>query len=263
MNLARQQQQLLEALALPRHADALKFIANSVVLTRGPGPNDWDRGLRAYRSQAHALAQRALAAAYPVVAQLLGEENFAALARSLWQRHPPRRGDLAQWGGELAQHIASQPELHAEEPYLPDVARAEWSLHALATAPDAQVEAGSFGLLTTRDPAAVGLVLCPGAACIASAWPVASIVLAHLEGEPTLAEAGERLRAGVSETALVWRQGFQPRLRPALPGEPAFVAALQENRSLHDSLEAAPGLDFSAWLLRAAQSGLLAAVREL
>ncbi len=262
MNLARQQQQLLEALWHPQHLDAMQLIADGALVERAAGRNGWERGLKAYRSQAQALAVRALGAAYPVVAQLLGEENFEPLARSLWLRHPPARGDMAQWGAEFAAHMASLPGLVAEEPYLPDVARTEWALHAIATACDAQRDPASFSLLAQGDPAGLTLVLSPGACCVESRHPVVSIVSAHLEGQPTLQEAGERLRAGVSESAVVWRQGFKPRLRQALPGEAAFIAALQEKRFLADSLEAAQGLDFNAWLVLAVQQGLVLAVRE-
>lgn len=263
MSLARQQQALLQALWQPRHADAMQLIADGGLLERSASQNGCQRGLKAYRSQAQALAVRALAAAYPVVAQLLGEGNFEPVARSLWQRHPPARGDIAQWGAELASHMASLADLVDQEPYLPDVARAEWALHTIATAPDAQPEPTSFSLLAQREPDSLSLVLSPGVSCFESAFPVASIVSAHREGQAALQEAGERLRAGVAETALVWRQGLKPRLRQALPGETAFITALQENRSLLDSLEAAQGLDFNAWLGLAVQQGLVLAVREL
>lgn len=263
MRLAAQQQALLQALWQPRHADATQLIAECGVLTRAAAPFEWERGLKAYRSQAQVLAARALAAAYPVVAQLLGQENFEPLARSLWQRHPPLRGDIAQWGESLALHIESLADLVAQEPYLADVARAEWALHLAATAPDAQPDPGSFGLLTERAPDAVTLVLCPGVACVCSAYPVASIVTAHLEGEPTLEESGQRLRAGIAEAALVWRQGLRPRLRRAMAGEPSFIAALQAGCSLLDALEAAPELNFNAWLAPAVQGGLAIGVREL
>jgi hypothetical protein len=255
--LQEQQQALLRALWLPRHEEAIEAIAPGV---RGP---QWQRGLKAYRSNGHALAQRALAGAYPVVAQLLGEENFFALALQLWQRHPPQRGDVAQWGGALAGHIESVTELHAQEPYLADVARVEWLLHCAATAADAAADPASFQLLAERDPACLGLVLSPGTACLASVYPVASIINAHLSGEPTLEEAGRLLRGRVQETALVWRQGFKPRLRQAAPGEAAFVAALQEKRSLADSLAAAPEFNFNDWLVPAVQSGLLLAAVPL
>lgn len=251
--LQEQQQALLRALWLPRHQDAIDALAPGVL-----GPQ-WQRGLVAYRSNGHALAQRALAGAYPVVLQLLGEDNFLALALDLWQRHPPRRGDMAQWGAELPALIESVADLHQQEPYLADVARVEWLLHCAATAADATPEPASFQLLAERDPAGLGLVLSPGTACLASGYPVVSILGAHRDGQPTLEEAGRRLRGRAQETALVWRQGFTPRLREAAAGEASFIAALQETRSLADSLAAAPDFDFNDWLVPAVQSGLLLA----
>ncbi|APW45233.1 putative DNA-binding domain-containing protein [Rhodoferax antarcticus] len=61
----------------------------------------WARGLKVYQANGHALAQRALQAAYPVLAQLLGSESFAALAQDFWHQQPPQRGDIGQWGEAL------------------------------------------------------------------------------------------------------------------------------------------------------------------
>lgn len=258
-SLAQQQAALLQALWQPRHVDAIEKIAPHVRPAGTAAVRQWERGLQAYRSNGHALAQRVLAGAYPVTAQLLGEENFEALARRLWQQDPPGRGDLAQWGEAFAALLATTPDLAREEPYLPDVARTEWALHAAGTAADGVPDPASFSLLAEADPAHLTLVLSPGVHCTASAWPVVSIVQAHLTGEPALEEAGRLLRDGVGETALVWRQGLTPRLRQALSGEAAFVAALQDNACLLDALAAAPALDFDAWLAPAAQQGLLLA----
>ena len=65
---------------------------------------DEQAGLRAYRANAQAMAERALVAAYPVLARWLGDEAMAALARDLWRVHPPTRGDLA-WFGAIASII--------------------------------------------------------------------------------------------------------------------------------------------------------------
>jgi hypothetical protein len=250
--LAQQQQALLAALWDSRHEDAA---------ARLPGFAEQGaqavRGLRAYRTNGRELAARALAGAYPVVAQLLGEDNFRALARSLWLAQPPQRGDMAQWGGELATHIESLPELAEAEPYLADVARVEWALHRAATAADAEPDFASFQLLAQLDPAQLALRLAPGTALLSSPWPAASIVLAHLQGEPSLQQAGELLRGRVAETALVWRQGLKPGLRGLAAPEAVFLAALQDRRSLADSLQAAPELNFNEWLAPAVQSGLV------
>ena len=221
------------------------------------------RGLAAYRSNANELAQRALAAAYPVVLQLLGSENFGALARLCWQRHPPVRGDLAQWGGALAGLIEQLPDLCGQEPYLSGVARCEWALHVAASAADAQMDADSFQLLTNSDPAQLTLVLAPGTTLVASEWPVASIVTAHLLAQPDLHAVAARLRDNVAETALVWRDGQAPRLRAATAGEERFIAALQRGHSLAGALQPARGLDLAAWLAQAFQSRLMVGVRAL
>lgn len=256
-SLAAAQQALLQALYLPRQTDAMKYIAAHAQGTRAEGQNHLERGLQTYRRNGHALAQRVLVAAYPVVAELLGGESFEALSRHFWQSRAPARGDLGQWGGEFAAFLAALQDLVGEEPYLPDVARVEWALHASATAADGQADMASFALLESAEPSAFTLLLSAGAAGLASRFPVVSIVQAHLAGEPTLQEAGERLRGQVQEAALVWRQGLKPSLRHAQPGEVLFIAALQENRSLADSLAAAPEFDFNQWLVPAVQTGLL------
>lgn len=261
--LAQQQAALLRALWQPRHVDAIETIAECVRPARAGASNHWERGLQAYRSNGLLVAQRALAAAYPVVEQLLGEENFEALARRLWQHSPPERGDLAQWGGAFAGLLAATPGLAQEEPYLPDVARTEWALHTAATAADSSPDAASFRLLVDGDPGGLTLVLVPGTQCVASAWPVVSIVQAHRGAGPSLQEAGQLLREEVAQTALVWREGLTPRLRTAQAGEAAFIAALQRGQPLLQALNAAPGLDFSAWLAGAVPQGLLLACTRM
>ncbi|MES2687500.1 MAG: DNA-binding domain-containing protein [Pseudomonadota bacterium] len=261
--LAAQQQALLQALLVSRHADAMKIIAICAHPAGASGQKYLQRGLQAYRSNGHALAQRVLAAVYPVVAQLVGEESFHGLSRHFWQCCPPARGDMAQWGGALAAFIESLDDLARKEPYLGDVARVEWALHIAATVGDGQTDLGSLGLLQTIDPAGLTLLLSPGASALPSMFPVVSIVLAHTGQTLSLQQAGERLRDGVAETALVWRQGLKPALRQAQPGEAAFIDALQQGHALAGALSAAPGFDFTAWLGPAVHTGLLLGARAL
>ena len=103
------------------------------------------RGLAAYRTNAHANAQRALQAAYPVTEQLVSPENFAPLAHDFWHQHPPQRGDLAHWGHQLAAFLAASPQL-ADTPYLADVAQIEWALHTCAGAADCSQDTASFAV---------------------------------------------------------------------------------------------------------------------
>lgn len=253
--LASQQQAMLQALRGHRDDSALSGLTRQKDLLR------W-RGLQAYRGNAHALAERALAAAFPVMVLLLGEESFSALARAFWHDHPPQCGDMGWWGDTLPSFIAGAAQLQ-DEPYLPDVARVEWALHRAAFAADVQADSASLALLLETDPADLRLVLASGVCVLRSPWPVATIINAHLGGGPDLGVAGARLRAGTPEIALVWRRGFKPCMRQDEPPSADFVTALQTCPSLGAALDAAAPPDLAGWLSAAVQSGLVASACRL
>jgi len=252
--LAQQQQALLASLFDWPPDNDIKKIASYIDVT-------WTRGLKVYQSNAHVLAQRSLAAAYPVLVQLLGADSFDALARDFWHRCPPTCGDVAQWGADLDAFVRDNEQL-AEEPYLADVASLEWALHLCASAADCEVDAMSFALLGEHDPDELHPLLAPGAAVMSSAWPVVSILSAHRDQHPGLDEVGQRLRAGVGESAVVWRAGLRPTQREALPGETPVLSALLKGQTLGQALECSAALDLDVWLTLAVQSGLLLGVRR-
>lgn len=226
-----------------------------------PRLSDGSPGLAVYRANALACATRALEAAYPVILQLIGEENFAFLARDFWQAHPPIRGDLAQWGKPLAAYAAQAPQL-ADLPFLPDVARIEWALHVCAGEADGIQDASSFATLAECDPSAVGFSLAPGACALASTCAAAAITLAH-RGLGSLDAAFELQKQGVAQTALVWRQGYAPRLRVLHEYELVFTQALLAGQALANALDAAhTSFDFSGWLAANVQSGLVLGIAE-
>ena len=254
--LAAQQQALLAALFQWPATNAMKNVADYAMDTG-------DRGLKAYQTNGHAMADRALQAAYPVVTQLLGDESMADLARALWHAHPPTCGDMAQWGGALPEFVRHSPQL-SEEPYLADVAAVEWALHQCATAFDVPPDAASFALLAEHDPGALMLRLSPGTALVCSAWPVVDIMAAHQAppphasvGAPTLAEVGHKIRNQVAQDVVVWREHLAPRLREAQAGEAALLSALLARQSLAQALERSPALDFGSWFPFAVRTGLV------
>jgi Putative DNA-binding domain len=222
-----------------------------------------ERGLAVYRANAGAAAERALAAAFPTVQQLLGEESFAALARAFWRRHPPQQGDLGTWGDGLPVFMADAESL-ASEDYLPDVARLEWAIHRAERAADTQPVQG-LEQLAALAPEALRLVLVPGTVLVASAHPIVTIVAAHLS---TAADRFDAVRAafaaGVGETALVVRQGYRAVARALPSAEAAFTAALLAGDSLAAALvQAGPDFDFETWLITALREQRLAAVQVI
>lgn len=277
--LLTSQRALLQALfGAASDAEALKTLTTDHAIPTSA------RGLKSYQSNAHMLAERVLVAAYPVVTAILSPDSMGQLARALWHRHPPVRGDLARWGADLPGFIAASPQL-AELPWLADVARIEWALHAAATAANAPASADltSLALLTTHDPDQLTLTLAAGTTCLALDWTATRIVLAHLaetEAAPVtaramavnaalpqaVAELGDVWAVAQPEQALVWRPGPSPMGRPlcrvAADGEAGLLASLQAGQSLLAALQDSP-LDWAAWLPQAIGEGLVLGARPL
>ena len=224
-------------------------------------PQRLARGLSAYRSNAAAMATRALAAAFPTVAQLVGPESFEALAAAFWHAAPPARGDLAELGCGLPDFIAADAQL-ADVPWLADSARLDWAVHRAEASADGAEPAAGLEHLACHDPDALHLLLQPGTALVESRWPVATLWQAHRStADDRFAAAREALADGRAEAALVWRAGWRAQVTALSPPDAAFTAALVAGHSLAQALAAA-GADFlfEPWLLDALRHGRLAAV---
>ena len=218
-------------------------------------------GVSAYRANGAAIASRALAAAFPTVAELVGAEAFEALSRAFWQAVPPLRGDLAEHGAGLADFIAADAQL-ADVPWLADSARLDWAVHRAECSADATSPPEGLQRLGSDDPGALCLRLQPGTTLVASRWPIGTIWQAHRDAaDDRFAPVREALAAGRSESALVWREGWRARVTPLAPPDAAFTEALLAVRPLAEALDAAgPDFLFEPWLLDALRHGRLAAV---
>ncbi|WP_071651562.1 MNIO family bufferin maturase, partial [Duganella phyllosphaerae] len=95
-----------------------------------------DHRLTLYRGNLAATATKALAAAYPVIAALVGHAFFGALARAYVRAQPSQDGDLNRFGAQLGDFLDDFPPA-ATLPYLADMARLEWAVHRAHYAADA------------------------------------------------------------------------------------------------------------------------------
>lgn len=257
-SLAAQQQALLNALfAWPAEDADMALLA----LATGVGSHPV-RGVLAYRTNGHALAERALRAAYPVLAQMVGAHSFARLSRAVWHAIPPQHGDIARWGACLADFIDQNPQFK-DVPYLGDVARLEWAMHQCAIAVDGMPDLATLELLTLHDPLILTLALAPGWATVCSPWPVGNMWWAHHAGGPSFEAVQVMLNDREAEELVVWRHGLKARMRPALPGEVRLLAELQSGLALGPALDLADALDFSQWLPLAVQTQLVMGVTQL
>jgi hypothetical protein len=220
-------------------------------------------GLAAYRSNAGAIAERALVAAFPTVQQLIGGESFAQLARALWQRFAPQRGDLAQFGDALPAWIELDPQL-ASEPYLADVARVDWAVHAIEQAADVEQPPAGLALLADADPSQLRVRLRPGLVLVASKWPVATIWQAHRRDDADrFAAVRAAFEARAHETALVTRVGWRAEVEAVDVATAEFTLALQHGMGLGRALdEAGDALAFDRWLQRALTNHWLQAIER-
>lgn len=159
-----------------------------------------------YRNNVAVSLRTALTATYPVIKELVGEEFFNAMVRSYVANRLPSTPVLLGYGCDFPDFIESFAPARAL-PYLPDVARLEWSFNESYNAADAQP--ATIDTLSAFDPDALEQVRfeChPSLRLIRSDWPVLSIWDAHQQDDP-----GAHL-PGLAETRV--EHGFL--VRPAL-----------------------------------------------
>ncbi|MDR3099354.1 MAG: DNA-binding domain-containing protein [Paraburkholderia sp.] len=219
---------------------------------RAAGPNAaLHERLGLYRGNVRATRRAALASAYPVLAALVGEAYFDALALAYARAHPSRDADLNRFGAALPAFI-ERYETDARYAYFGDVARLEWALHMAAFAADAEPLApaqwqaiGAERLMTSR------LAVHPACTALASNHAALAIWRAHRHDSQNL---DDNSREGTREDAWPvrvdapdWTLVARPRWRPAAlahtqAAHEAFVA-LQSGATLDDALETAFSID--------------------
>jgi uncharacterized protein (UPF0276 family) len=195
-----------------------------------------------YRGNLSANWRRALGAAYPVVRQLVGDEFFDALARVHGRRHPSRDPDLNRFGVELPAFLEDFAPA-ADLPYLPDMARLEWSIHDshYHDAPsEAQVQAPAAAL-AGLDPAgfeASRAVLHPSLRLHASSWATLALWRAH---QPDGLAFPQQMQS--PSHALVLRPRFSVEVFESNPAELAALERLAAGEDFGAALDAAFAVD--------------------
>ena len=258
---------MTDDLALAREAERQRALLAAILAPQPPPlPAGWReaeararRGLGAYRVNARASAERALAASFGTLQTMLGEADFEALARAFFQQHPPLRGDLGEWGAELPGFIEQQAGLSAW-PYLADCARLDWARHQCERAADAEFDAASLARLGDTDPALLRIEWMPGTALIESRWPLASIHAAHQldaaqDSEAAFAAVREALQGSQAESVWVVRSGWRATVHRVDAAALVWTRRALAGDDVGAALAAAgPAFDFGAWLAQAVAS---------
>ncbi len=205
------------------------------------GPDDLARRrMRLYRGNLHATRRKALQNAFPVCARLVGEPFFDGLAGEYGTQVPSRLGDLDEYGDAFAEFLAAFAPVGEQVPYLPDVAKLEWRVHAAHYAADAPLlDGAALARESERRLAQIRFVRGPATALLESAWPVASIWRAHHdEGNLDAID----VNAG-GEYALVFRPRFRVCVVAIGRAGHAFLTAVGTKATFETALDCALAAD--------------------
>ena len=201
---------------------------------RAPRANDraLARALAVHRNTAVKAACDALAASYPVVRSLCGDQSFFGLAADYVDQRPPAEPRLNTYGEGFEAYLRSHAALKSSS-YVADVAAVERLVAEALFAPDAAPLEMIRAEQVLRTQA--GLELHPAARFRQFASPAGSIWLVDQTG------GGEGFDAitWTEEAVLVTRPAGRVRVTTLSRGTLAFLAACAAGASLGDAALAA------------------------
>ena len=195
--------------------------------------------LALYRGNLVATGDKALAAAYPVLQALVGEEFFSALARAFGKQQPSTSGDLNQYGEGFADFLSGFVHV-AEYPYFPDMARCEWAIHqAHYAATTVPFDPASLVAWTPDQFDQAHCRLHPATHLLSSRWAIAELWQAH---QPDSAMPFPDV-LDVPCFALVARSQWHVSLLPISQAAHAALTLLQQGATLGTAVDAALAID--------------------
>ncbi len=212
-----------------------------------PGLRSWngsdvDGRFAVHRNNVVSSLIEALASTFPVIAELVGESFFRAMARQFVRECPPSGPVLVLYGNRFADFIDGH-EPAASLPYLADVARLEFArVQAYHSADVAPVDRAviDHALSCGEKMAELAFDLHPSLAVVDSRFAIASIWAAH-QGDADAAL--RRVDPLLAETAIVLRMNLDVLVLPTTAAAGRFVEALQRGHSLGQSAAVAAEAD--------------------
>lgn len=199
-----------------------------------PGALNAERRVAVYRNHHRISLATALAANFPIVVKVIGEDAFQALALSYLAIDPPREPSLAAYGAGFPAFIEGDPRAQSLV-YLGDVARLDWALNVAERADD--LPSFSAHCLSEIDPEQLGALRLkphPSLTLLSSLYPLLGIRdVAAGRAEGVSLDAG-----GVD--LLIWRRDCAPVCMPLDPAATRFIRALVEGQTLSEATESLP-----------------------
>jgi hypothetical protein len=199
-----------------------------------------------------------LAARFPVVRRLAGEQSFLGAACGYALTQQLRPASPLRYGEAFPMFLRSFGDCASIE-YLADIAALEWARHTARSAVHAPVDRLQLPQLSSAQLRALRIALHPSVTLIASRFPIVTI----WEANRSSGEAA--IGCWKPEPAFVGRPFRTVEIRRLPPGGYAFLDALRAGATVGAAAEAgcaaAPSFDFAANVRLIAEINIAVAVR--
>lgn len=210
-----------------------------------------------YRNNYRGNLHGALAAAYPVIEQIVGADFFRMLVYQFIDHHPSRSGNLHHYGAALADFLTTFIPAQTL-PYLADVATLEWACHVAYYAADSSsFEVTRLQSIPPEQYANLVWRCAPASQVCYSNYPVAIIWQAHQSDtfhDPINLDSG-------GGSVLVNRIAGTVEVTPLTAAQADWLQRLQSGTAMgaatHATLATYPDFDLSATLSYFVTQGVL------
>ena len=183
--------------------------------------------LAIYGDGYRARLAEALQANFPVLSELLGDEDFETLAAAYIRTHDSPFFSIRYYGNALSEFLATAPE-YAGAAVLAELARWEWAMTEVFDAPDAEsIGVSDLARVAPEDWAELRFEWHPSVRRLALAWNAPQIWKA-------VSDEGEPPEVAFNPEAvewLLWRHELQTFFRSLQPGEAQALTAAREGQS--------------------------------
>jgi len=208
--------------------------------------------IKVYQSSILGIQTDALAAVYPVIKKLVGDEFFLAMGKAYLRKYFSPSGDLHNLGGQMADFLQDF-EPAKTLPYLPDVARLEWVWHRIFHAADEDnLDFDELAKIPAEQHGVLQFYLRDGARLLASPYPVHRIWQLN-QDEYTGEESIDLDEGGV--LLLITRNGYEIEIHQLNDDEWKFLQLIQLGVSLTVITEKIPELPLDELLPKCVAKG--------
>lgn len=203
------------------------------------------RRFSVYRNNIAVGLTDALAASFPVIEKLLGEQNFKGVIGIYLRQSLPPTPLIPDYGIDLPEFLAVFPQL-SHIGYLADIARLEYALRQSYNAADSTaIDPDALQSLDPEALMAAHFTLAPSLHLIQSPWPIHAIWQMNMQENAPAPPA-------VAQDVLITRPEFDPAPHLLDTGAATFITALKQGQTLGEAhastTTTAPEFDLSTAL---------------